>query len=331
MRRPGVPHNPKPRPEPKRQARSKTQRQERLEFGRTASVRPKKKAQRLDEPAPEQRESGSGERSVTRVEVGGWRRYFTPGRATQTFGSRHQPNELADRRNELKRAKSRAVWTRIVMALSTVIVVATIVWVVFFSPVFALNPQKITVDGTTEEVSAEEVIAHVRPWAGVPLPRLSTSQLAQRVEEIVVVHTATVTRSWPNGVAIALTLRTPEYAQYRDAQWAILDSEGVELSIQADRPTELAGIEISAGEELRSRAIAMISAVRTDIDSALAEQIDTYVSDGHTVEMRTVNGPLIKWGDASQSALKAQTVLVLLEQRPSQVYDVSTPTRPVTS
>lgn len=324
MRRPGVPRNPKPQSEQRQKARPESKRKD--------SPRSDKKPQRrVDKPVAPPEQPSTPERSVTRVEIGGWRRYFTPGRATQTFGSRHQPNELAERRNELKRAKSRAVWTRVVMAFSTLIVVATIVWVVFFSSVFALRMDKITVDGISEEVSAEDVIAKVGPWSGTPLPRLSTARLEQRVEEVVVVHTATVNRSWPNGLAITLTLRTPEFAQYRDEEWAVLDSEGVELSTQEDRPTDLAVIEITAAEDMRSRAIGMISSVRAEIDSALAEQIDTYVSDGHTIEMRTVNGPVIKWGDASQSALKARTVLVLLDQRPSEVYDVSTPTRPVTS
>ncbi|MDO5729051.1 MAG: FtsQ-type POTRA domain-containing protein [Actinomycetaceae bacterium] len=324
MRRPGVPRNPKPKPEPARKSRPEPKKNVRTRSSNTIRQTTEK---------PEQTESPprQPEKAVTRVDVGGWRRYFTQGRATKTFGSRSQPNELEGRRNELRRAKSRAVWTRVLMALSTLVVTATLIWVVFFSPVFAFKTDHVSVNGTSEEVSAEEVIAHVRPWAGVPLPRLSMNQLAQRVEEIVIVHTAAVSREWPNGLTIDLTLRTPEYTQYRDGIWEILDLEGVEISTQEDKPTELAAIELTGDDELRAKAIDMISAVRGEIDPGLAEQIDTYVSDGHAVEMRTVNGPLIKWGDSSQSALKSQTVLVLLEQRPSHVYDVSTPTRPVTS
>lgn len=47
--------------------------------------------------------------------------------------------------------------------------------------------------------------------------------------------------------------------------------------------------------------------------------------------MRTLDGRIIKWGDESDSQLKAQVLKLLLDQRPAQVYDVSTPARPVTS
>ncbi len=56
-----------------------------------------------------------------------------------------------------------------------------------------------------------------------------------------------------------------------------------------------------------------------------------YTAYPTSVEMRTLDGRIIKWGDESDSQLKAQVLKLLLDQRPAQVYDVSTPARPVTS
>ena len=68
-----------------------------------------------------------------------------------------------------------------------------------------------------------------------------------------------------------------------------------------------------------------------EIPKELSERVDLMIGDALTVELRTNDGRVIKWGDESDSKLKADVVLLLLEQRPAQVYDVSTPSRPVTS
>ena len=54
--------------------------------------------------------------------------------------------------------------------------------------------------------------------------------------------------------------------------------------------------------------------------------------DGSTGQVTLVlsDGARVRWGDASESALKARVLKVLLSQRAS-VYDVSSPHAPTTS
>lgn len=260
------------------------------------------------------------------------RRYFTPKKAIETFGATPETNELAKRRDELKKAKSRAVWTRIVLGLGVLAVIGAGVWLIFFSSVFALKTDEIDVRGTDSELPVAEVIARIEPWVGTPLPRSSLSQMESEVEKIVSVREAHIERVWPTGLTVKIEMRTATMTEQRDDAWVLLDSEGVELSEVHERPTDLPAIEITADDQAgRHAAIEMANSVLNELDSVLTEQIDAYVSDGYALEMRTVNGALIKWGDDTQTDLKSRTVLVLLEQRPSSVYDVSTPTRPVTS
>ncbi|MDO5719980.1 MAG: FtsQ-type POTRA domain-containing protein [Actinomycetaceae bacterium] len=268
---------------------------------------------------------------TTRVTIGTRRRYFTPKKAIETFGAA-ETNELAQRRDELKKAKSRAIWNRILLTFGVLALIGAGVWMIFFSSVFVLKADEIEVRGSDSEVPVSEVVERIEPWVGTPLPRASIAQMEAEVEEIVSVRQAHIEREWPNGVTVDIEMRIATMAEKRSNKWVLMDPEGVELSEVTDRPDGIPTIEITVDKTGdRSQAIVMANTVLGELDSALIDQVDAFVSDGYALEMRTVNGALIKWGDETQSDLKSRTVLVLLEQRPSSVYDVSTPTRPVTS
>lgn len=247
-------------------------------------------------------------------------------------GKKHPENELSGRRWEIQRAHRRRLIRYFTYSAVVLTVVVALAAVALFSPLFALDPKKVKVTGATKEVPATQVQQMVEPYAKIPLPRVRTAQVAKAVESIALVKSAKVSRHWPRGLEVAITVRHPAMAVAKGNAWEVLDAEGVLLREGDQLEEGLIKAELTNVEGAnRAKAVKLIAGVIPALKGEFREQIDTVVSDGVSVEIRTVNGPLIKWGDDSESDFKAQVVQLLMQQRPAQVYDVSTPTRPVTS
>ncbi|MDO5034355.1 MAG: FtsQ-type POTRA domain-containing protein [Actinomycetaceae bacterium] len=269
---------------------------------------------------------------VKKTRISSPRRYFTPKRASETFGAKKDTIELGERRAEIKSARRMAILMRILIALGALAVVAAIVWAVFFSPFFALTASKIEVTGLNDDVPESAVQEKLTPYVGVPLPRISMGSAQESIEGIVQVKSARVSRAWPDGLSVNITVREPIAAEKTDEGYNVLDGEGVVIRSTLEYPEGLALVELNTeAEEDRETAMTRVAKVHEALPAELRERVAVYVGNALTVEMRTTDGRLIKWGDESDSGLKAQVVMLLLDQRPAQVYDVSTPARPVTS
>ena len=59
-------------------------------------------------------------------------------------------------------------------------------------------------------------------------------------------------------------------------------------------------------------------------------QVSSISADDLVVTLDLVDGSQVIWGDEDESELKAQVLELLVEQRPSAVYDLRDPRRPVT-
>lgn len=262
----------------------------------------------------------------------GLQKYFTSRRATEVFGSQKNTISLDERRTEMKRARRSAILTRVGIALAVVAVAAGVVWAVFFSPFFALTASKINVSGLSEDVSTEVVQEKLAGFVGVPLPRISMAAAQSEVESIAQVDAARITRAWPDGLNVKVTVRTPIAVEKNDEGYSVIDREGVVLRSSPDAPEGLPMVEVKIeSQEQRAVAVARVATVKDSLPAELAQQVSVYTAYPASVEMRTLDGRIIKWGDETESELKAQVLKLLLDQRPAQVYDVSTPARPVTS
>ncbi|WP_143236769.1 cell division protein FtsQ/DivIB [Actinomyces urinae] len=258
--------------------------------------------------------------------------YFTSRRATEVFGSKKNTISLNERRAEMKRARRSAILSRVGIALATVLLAAAVVWAVFFSPFFALTASKIKISGLNEDVTVEVVEEKLAGFVDVPLPRISMSAVRSEVESIAQVDAAEITRAWPDGLNVKITVRTPMAAEKSDEGYNVIDREGVVLRSSQDVPEGLPIVEVKTeSQEQRAAAVARVATVKEDLPVELSQQVTVYTAYPTSVEMRTLDGRIIKWGDESDSKLKAQVLKLLLDQRPAQVYDVSTPARPVTS
>ncbi|HEX7589370.1 MAG TPA: FtsQ-type POTRA domain-containing protein [Demequinaceae bacterium] len=235
----------------------------------------------------------------------------------------------AERAGARARARRRRT-ARLALTISTV---AIAVWAGWFSPLFALDASKVELAGLGESVDGGAVRAALGPYVGTPLPRLDPGAMAVAVEGIDGVRSAVVTRKWPDGVRITVTPRVAIAAvPGKDGAYVFVDAEGVALGQSAADPGELPVVDVVVGPD-HARALDAVVSVLGGLPTELGQRVRSAGAQTEdTVELTLGDGTKVVWGSASDTALKAQVVLTMLDSAAfaGVVIDVSAPTLPVT-
>lgn len=228
---------------------------------------------------------------------------------------------LAEQRERQRRGRRRIV--RAVLALALVALVVAAVWLVYFSTV--LDTRAVTVSGT-RQLTPEQVTAAAAVPLGHPLARQHLDAVARRATSLPQVSAAQVTREWPHTVRVTVTEREPLLGVAQPGGFLIVDKAGV---VFAAEPTLPAGVVSVAADpanrpllvELGSVVLSLPKEVRGQVTSIAATTPDS-------IQLKTTSGVTIIWGDSSQSALKAQVAVALLDSGPKTSIDVSAPHAP---
>ncbi|MFC2360090.1 MAG: cell division protein FtsQ/DivIB [Actinomyces dentalis] len=239
---------------------------------------------------------------------------------------------LTERLSERRRALRTLRLHRLGTALGLLGAAAVLVWAVVFSPLLALRAGDVTVTGSDGTIQAADVQRIVAAHEGTSLVRLDPAAMGREVaDSLVRVRAARVTRSWPHGLRVDLTMRRPIAVHEVEQGYEVLDSEAVVLETVPAPPSGLVTIAGQDGAEPDARAVAAVTGVVGSLDADTLARVDRG-SAGSTGQVTLVlsDGARVRWGDASESALKARVLKVLLSQRAS-VYDVSSPHAPTTS
>jgi cell division protein FtsQ len=220
-----------------------------------------------------------------------------------------------------------AGWVIAVVVL--IVAIAGAAWAVGWSSLFDIRT--VEVRGTSK-LSADEVLEAAQVPRGVPLIHADTDEVAQRVEALLLVADARVSRHWPDTVRIEVMERTTAaVVADGDGAYALLDATGVRFDTVAERPDGFplidAEIEDGAGADSAIAGLTVARALPPDL-AARTEEIRARTPDSVTVVLD--DGVVVEWGGAEESARKAAVLTVLMLQ-PAQVYDVSTPEMPTTS
>ena len=213
----------------------------------------------------------------------------------------------------------------VLYAVLVLALVATGVWLVFFSSVVTVR--EVSVQGN-QTVSSVRVRAVAKAPIGRQLARVDLAAIRARVETIPAVKSVSVSRSWPHTIAISVTERTPVAVVDRSAGLQAVDEDGVLFDSYARQPDDLPLVETAP--DVKSEALAeaahVVSALRADI-RAIVDRVEVESVDRITLHL--TGGRTVMWGSAEQSDDKAAVLAVLLKQD-AQEIDVSVPGRPTT-
>ena len=221
-------------------------------------------------------------------------------------------------------------WKAAFFVLAVVAIIAGVTWALLGSKFLVVR--SITVNGAPD-IPRSQVVTAAGVRAGTPLIRISTGTVARRVERLTLVESARVTRSWPNAITITIVERTAALAVREPAGWDLVDRFGVVLKQVQSRPHGLPRLRTSTAPDLLrgNPAVFAAATVGRELPARLAAKVRSIAAPtADTVTLYLRHGRTVVWGDASQTAMKARELAILMRGR-ARYFDVSDPRAVVTA
>ncbi|KIH98647.1 cell division protein FtsQ [Streptomonospora alba] len=216
-------------------------------------------------------------------------------------------------------------WKVAFVVLLIVAVLTVVVWVLLGSRLLVVRQVEVT---GTSRLEADGVVASVDVPTGTPLARVDTDAARSRAEELRLVESAEVVRSWPAALRVEVVERTPMMAMRAGDGFRLIDGDGVRIADTDKRPDNYPLISVS-GEPEGSPAVATAATVLERVPAAVGGRIDTVeAGDGDAVELTLDSGATVSWGTPQRSERKSTILTVLLNEHPpgpDRHYDVSAP------
>jgi cell division protein FtsQ len=148
--------------------------------------------------------------------------------------------------------------------------------------------------------------------------------VASRVERITQVQSAQVTRSWPDGVLIAVRERKPALAVPVAGGFDLVDPSGVVVQQVRKQPQRMPQF-IPAGPLPGNPGVRAAASVLRELPARIARRVTSVtVPTVNAVTLHLTRGVTIDWGSPGQAAQKAR-VLAILMRTHARSYDVSAP------
>lgn len=220
---------------------------------------------------------------------------------------------------------------RLVSLVVAVLVVAVIVWAVFFSPLFSVRSLQVEGLELTDQAAAEEAL---QPLEGKSMTRISSEEVESLLTQFPAVASVDTSASGSGTLRVEVQERIPVAAVQDGDGWQLVDREGEQLEQVAD--SEQIQVPVIAGgtDVLGSEDWDTVSSVLASLPSSLLEQVQTARAEsGGVVMLELQDGVTVRWGDDTDSALKAEVLAELVDASEAtgavEVYDVSAPRHPV--
>ena len=221
------------------------------------------------------------------------------------------------------------------LALLAAGAVAGVVWLFFFSTVFAAT--SVEVEGSVR-VDDATVRAVAEVPLGGPLARVDLEAIEERVSTLRPLAEVRVSRGWPDAVRITVADRVPVAALAVGGRWQLLDRDGFRWGRFPTAPRSLPVVR--AGADLDRAALTEAAAVVTALPRSLAADVaEVQVRTIDQISLRLEDGLMVTWGSAERSDLKAEVLATMVasdeallvgEDKAGSV-DVSVPTQPTIS
>ena len=238
---------------------------------------------------------------------------------------------------EKKKVSRRLVLIRTGVVLLVMALIAGLSWLLFLSPVFRLQTDKIDVSGGNAWVSNDRVASIVARQGDRSLLLVSTNGVEEEISGMAGVTDAKVRKSFPHGLEVSFDAQEPT-AVFKDAQDKLtaVDRQGRVLNTVSKPVKGVPVIQVSTvNRAQQDQAVRQTLRILSTMPEAMRHSVTKVTAetqDSITTELDQGNHVII-WGDGSDLKLK-QAVVDKIINDPSKIgdkhqLDVSAPLRPI--
>ncbi|KJY51946.1 cell division protein FtsQ/DivIB [Bifidobacterium kimbladii] len=238
---------------------------------------------------------------------------------------------------EKKKVSRRLVLIRTGVVLLVMALIAGLAWLLFLSPVFRLQTEKIDVSGGNAWVSNDRVASIVAHQGDRSLLLVSTNGVEEEISGMAGVTDAKVRKSFPHGLEVTFDAQEPT-AVFKDAQDRLtaVDRQGRVLNTVSKPVKGVPVIQVSTvNRAQQDQAVRQTLRILSTMPEAMRHSVTKVTAetqDSITTELDQGKHVII-WGDGSDLKLK-QAVVDKIINDPTKIgdkhqLDVSAPLRPI--
>ena len=192
-----------------------------------------------------------------------------------------------------------------------------------FSPF--LDVDRVDVSGN-RRARPELVREAARIDVGDPLATVDLDAVRRRVERLVQVKSAKVTRDWPGTVRITVVERVPVVAVRRPGRFDLVDIDGVVVAVVGNVPSTTPTLTYP-GEPDRAVVTATVDLMRVLPRDIRGDVTDLASDLSGTLSFTLADGAVVVWGTGERADEKVRALTLLLPQKAKR-YDLRVPDRP---
>ncbi|MFD9908636.1 cell division protein FtsQ/DivIB [Streptomyces sp. NPDC059063] len=231
--------------------------------------------------------------------------------------------------------------TLIALAVALALVGGGGVWVLYGSP--WLRVERVTTSGTVK-LTPDAVLEAADVPLGGPLISVDSGAIEERLRrKLPRIDSVDIVRSWPHGIALKVTERTPVLLVEKGGKFVEVDAKGVRfatvdkapkgaplLELAADRSGDAAASLRRFGpDRLRREAVRVVADLP---GSVAAETRAVKVRSYDSISLELADGRDVAWGSSERGRAKAEALTALMKAVPkARHFDVSVPTAPASS
>ncbi|MQY33091.1 Cell division protein FtsQ [Streptomyces sp. RB17] len=260
------------------------------------------------------------------------------GPSTAERGERQQESSGPPLVRGLRRPGLRVI---VILAALVVLLGGGGTWVLYGSN--WLRVRHVSVSGTLVLTPAEVRDAAAVP-VGAPMISVDTEGIEARLRrKLPRIDTVDVVRSWPQGIGLKVTERTPVLLVRKGGNFVEVDDEGVRFATVSQAPKGVPALELSVsrtGSGVASfrrfgadRLVREAVRVAGELPAAVAGDTRTVqVRSYDDISLELADGRTVAWGSGENGPAKARALTALMKAAPRvRHFDVSVPTAPASS
>ncbi|MEG3626222.1 cell division protein FtsQ/DivIB [Streptomyces poriticola] len=253
-------------------------------------------------------------------------------------GARQQESSGPPRRRRFRPPRLRVI---VILAVALVLLSSGTVWLLYGSN--WLRVERVSVSGTRVLTPAQVREAAEVP-VGAPLVSVDTDGIEARLRrELRRIDSVDVVRSWPRGIDLEVTERTPVLVMREGREYVEVDDEGIRYATVSRTPEGVPVLDLTpsrsgtAAASLRrfgaDRLVLEAVRVAGRIPAAVARATRTVkVRSYDDISLSLSGGRTVAWGSSENGPAKARALTALMKAAPdARHFDVSVPSAPASS